>query len=149
MRISDWSSDVCSSDLLDAGDQNAGFGGLVHEFGSLGVNGRLQVSSDGTPFVDRFTDDVQDAAKRLGTYRHGNLRTRVTDFLTAGQAVGAVHGNGADSVLAKMLSHFKNQTLAVIVGFERRQNGGQTVREGDVDDSADDLADLANNVGAG
>src|SRR3546814_5648417 len=112
MRISDWSSDVCSSDL-----------------------------SDGTPFVDRFTDDVQDAAKRLGTYRHGNLRTRVTDFLTAGQAVGAVHGNGADSVLAKMLSHFKNQTLAVIVGFERRQNGGQTVREGDVDDSADDLAD--------
>src|SRR3546814_5942968 len=100
-------------------------------------------------FVDRFTDDVQDAAKRLGTYRHGNLRTRVTDFLTAGQAVGAVHGNGADSVLAKMLSHFKNQTLAVIVGFERRQNGGQTVREGDVDDSADALAELANNVGEG
>src|SRR3546814_13550241 len=71
----------------------------------------------------------------------------ISDFRTAGQAVGAVHGNGADSVLAKMLSHFKNQTLAVIVGFERRQNGGQTVREGDVDDSADDLADMANNVG--
>src|SRR3546814_17623918 len=96
MRISDWSSDVCSSDL-----QNAGFGGLVHEFGSLGVNGRLQVSSDGTPFVDRFTDDVQDAAKRLGTYRHGNLRTRVTDFLTAGQAVGAVHGDRKSVVKGK------------------------------------------------
>src|SRR3546814_10412426 len=65
MRISDWSSDVCSSDLadaraaeqadlaalcvrrdqvdhLDAGDQNAAFGRLVDEFGGLGVDRRSE-----------------------------------------------------------------------------------------------------------
>jgi hypothetical protein len=42
-----------------------------------------------------------------------------------------------------MLGHFENQTVAVVGGFQRGENGGQFAVERNVDDGADDLADLA------
>jgi hypothetical protein len=46
-----------------------------------------------------------------------------------------------------MLRNFKDQAVAVIVGFKRRQNRWQLASEGDVDNSADDLADTSSRAG--
>src|SRR3546814_20871740 len=69
MRISDWSSDVCSSDRA--------------------------------ALVDRLADHVHDATKRFRADRHADLRAGVGDLLTPDKAVGAIHGGGADGVLAE------------------------------------------------
>ena len=42
-----------------------------------------------------------------------------------------------------MLGDFEHEAVAVILGFESRENGGQFALEGHVDDGADDLADFA------
>jgi len=65
------------------------------------------------------------------------------DRLTAGQTVGRVHGDGAHGVLAEVLGNFQNQAVAVVVGFERGEDRRQFAFEADVNDGADDLADLA------
>src|SRR3546814_12505041 len=44
MRISDWSSDVCSSDLLDAGDRSAPVGRVL-----LAGHGRSSAKPGGVP----------------------------------------------------------------------------------------------------
>src|SRR3546814_8064915 len=50
MRISDWSSDVCSSDLLVIDERDAGFaaGNFSHEAGSLGETVQAATASAGT-----------------------------------------------------------------------------------------------------
>ena len=81
--------------------------------------------------------------------RHGNLGTGVGHFLTADQTFGRVHGDCANHVFAEMLCNFQHQTVAIIVGFESRQNLGQLIGEADVDNGADDLGDRADSVGGG
>ena len=46
-----------------------------------------------------------------------------------------------------MLRNFKDQAVAVIVGFKRRQNRWQLASEGDVYNGADDLADASSRAG--
>ena len=61
-------------------------------------------------------------------------------LLAAGQAVGRVHRDRADGVLAEMLRDFEHEAVAVIVGLERREDRRQLAVERHVDDGADDLA---------
>jgi hypothetical protein len=42
-----------------------------------------------------------------------------------------------------VLRHFENQAVAVVAGFERGEDRRQFAVEVNVDDGADDLADLA------
>src|SRR3546814_6393809 len=117
MRISDWSSDVCSSDRA--------------------------------ALVDRLADHVHDATKRFRADRHADLRAGVGDLLTPDKAVGAIHGDGADGVLAEMLGDFENEAVAAVVGLERRQNRRKIIVERNVDDGADHLSDAADIVRGG
>ncbi len=133
-------------DDLDAGDQDRGFGRLVDEGGSLGVDRRRHVAADRAALVDRLADDVHDPAERLRADRHADLRAGRADRLAAGQAVGRVHGDGADDILAEVLRDFEDQAVAAIVGLERGQDRRQLAFERDVDDGADDLADAADEV---
>ena len=57
---------------------------------------------DATTLVDRFANDVHDAAQRVTT--HGNLdgRPSVNDLLTSNKTLGTIHGNCTDGVLAQM-----------------------------------------------
>ena len=48
---------------LDTRHQNLGGRRLVNELGSLGVNGEVVVSLDGSPLVDRVAGDVHDTAE--------------------------------------------------------------------------------------
>ena len=66
--------------------------------------------------------------------------------LAAGEAVGRVHGDGADDILAEVLGDLEHQAVAAVVGLERRQDRRQLAFERDVDDGADDLADAAGEV---
>src|SRR3546814_5316542 len=63
MRISDWSSDVCSSDL--AGDEHLGLGRLLGEGRRLTVDRCAPGGVDRTALVDRLADHVDDAAEHL------------------------------------------------------------------------------------
>jgi hypothetical protein len=66
----------------------------------------------------------------------------VSVTLAAGQAVGRVHGDGAHGVFTEVLGDFEHQAVAVVVGFQRREDRRQFAFEGHVDDGADDLADV-------
>ena len=68
------------------------------------------------------------------------------DRLAAGQAVGRIHGDGADDVLAEVLGDLEHQAVAAVVGLERGEDRRQLALEGDVDDRADDLRDAADEV---
>ena len=69
-------------------------------------------------------------------------------LLATGQAVSRVHGDRADDVLAEVLGDLEHQALALIVGFKRGQDRRKLAFESDVDDSADDLRDLADEIAA-
>src|SRR3546814_19451608 len=92
-----------------------------------------------TLFVDRLANDVEDAAERLRADGHRYLRAGVGDGLAAGPAVGRVHRARADGVLAEVLRDFEDETVAVVVGFERVQTRGGLTGDLAVDDGADDL----------
>jgi len=130
-------------DDLDARDEHFGFRRLLDEGGRFLVDGAGRVGLDRAGFVDRLADDVDDAAERAVADRNRDRRARVADFLTAGQTLGRVHGDGADRVLAEMLRHFENEAVAAVVRLERIQNGRQMIGELDVDNGADDLGDLS------
>ncbi len=55
-------------------------------------------------FINGLTDNVQNTTKRFGTNGHRNLRAGVGHRLATGQAIGAVHRDGAHGVLTQMLS---------------------------------------------
>src|SRR5690606_22648456 len=91
-------------------------------------------------------DDVHDAAQRLVADRNRDGLAQIAHFDAAGQAFGRVHGDGAHRVLTQMLGDFKHEAVAVVVGFERVQNGGQVVVEGDVHNGAHNLGNAADFV---
>src|SRR3546814_20068307 len=71
MRISDWSSDVCSSDLVEPGVQARGFGLLVAGGGGgsgggsgVGVGGRLIAGDPGDRQSERQGDGEGIAGER-------------------------------------------------------------------------------------
>ena len=98
------------------------------------------VAADRAALVDRLADDVHDAAERLRTDGNADLRSGRLDRLAAGQAVGRVHRDGADDVLAEVLGDLEDEAVAAIVGLERREDRRKLAFERDVDDGADDLA---------
>ena len=108
--------------------------------------GARHVAADRAALVDRLADDVHDAAERLRADRHADLRAGGVDRLAAGQAVGRVHRDGADDVLAEVLGDLEHQAVAAVVGLERGQDRRKLALERDVDDGADDLRDAADEV---
>ena len=133
-------------DDLDAGDQDRGFGRLVDEGRGVGVDGGGHVAADRAALVDRLADDVHDAAERLRADGHADLRAGGAHDLAAGQAVGRVHRDRADNVLAEVLGDLEDQAVAAIVGLERCEDRRKLALERDVDDGADDLRDAADEV---
>ena len=136
-------------DDLDAGDEDRGFGRLVDEQRGLGVDVGEQVAADRAALVDRLADDVHDAAERHRADGHADLAAGGGDALAAGQALGRVHGDRADEVLAEMLGDLEDEAVAIIVGLERGEDRRKLALERDVDDRADDLRDRADEVAAG
>lgn len=69
--------------------------------------------------------------------------------MTSNEPFSPIHGDSPNHILTEMLSHLEHQPDRVIQNLERRQDRRQAVLEPDIDDSADDLADLANGAFSG
>src|SRR5690606_18549783 len=131
-----WSDQVND---LDAGDENFAFRVLLDESRRILVDFATTFSSDRTSFVDRLADDVHDAAERRFTDGNRDCGTGVGHFGATDETFGRVHSNGAHGVFAEVLGNFQYQTLTIIGGFKRVQDGGQVIVEHHVNDGANDL----------
>src|SRR5579862_3469943 len=97
--------------------------------------------------VDGVAEDVPDAAERLLADRDGDRAARVDDVDAAGEAVGRLHRDGADAVVAEMLLHLCDQLARLAVLQQLDAQGvvdlRQPVRKDGVEHDALDLDDLA------
>src|SRR4051812_47663334 len=72
----------------------------------MAVNRIALLSFDGAEAVDRFTNDIEHAAKRSLANGNGYRAPSVNSFHSANHAVGGEHRNSAHSPLAEMLLDF-------------------------------------------
>jgi hypothetical protein len=104
------STSIGSEEVYDFNTSLKNFGSrwLVDKRGWFSVDRLASNTLDRTTLVDRFTNDVHDAAQRVTT--HGNLdgRPSVNDPLTPNKTLGTIHGNRTDGVLAQMGSDLKD-----------------------------------------
>jgi len=128
---------------LNAGHKHFGFSGLIREVRRARVDRAVFIRFDRAHFVNRLAGHVEDTAKCCGPNRNHDRTARVSHFLTANKPFGGIHRDCADGVFAEVLRNFENQTVAVVVCFQRVQNFGQVVVELHVHDGADHLRDFA------
>ena len=98
-------------------------------------------------FVDRLADHVPEASERRRTDGNGDRRARIHARGAARQAVGRVHGHGANAVVAEVLLHLRDQRAGRVTFGDLDLEGGVDLREpvgeDGVDDDALDLDDPA------
>src|SRR3546814_20999396 len=80
MRISDWSSDVCSSDLLDRFQDYAN--SLLPAMKAISPN--ASITTEILADVPPLTDDGDDEAQRIAMKLSGCLCCGVVPYVTAG-----------------------------------------------------------------
>ena len=97
----------------------------------------------GATFINRLTNHVHDTAKCFWTNRHSNRRFHIRYGLTANKAFRCVHRDGAHCVLSQMLSHFENQTIALVVSLKRVEDCRQIAVKFHINNRANDLANFA------
>ena len=133
---------------FDAGGQDLGRGGLVHQGRSGAVDGIAFLGDDRAAFVHRVAHDVEDAAHDGVADGHGNDGAGVGDFVAALEALGRSHADGAHPVVAEVLLDFEGLpgfALARHVEFDGEGvvDARKVSRKFDIHDGADDLDDLA------
>ena len=130
-------------DHLDTGHQHHGFGRLFREFGRRRVDRAVLFRRDGAFLVDRIAGYVQNAAKCCVSDGHHDRAAGVADVLSAHQTFGGVHGDGAYGAFPKVLGHFQNQFLAIVVSGQCVEDLRQLIPELHVHNGADHLRDFA------
>jgi peptide chain release factor 1 len=109
----------------------------------------LDVGGRGLAVVDRLAEDVPDAPEGGIADGHGDRLARVDDVDPAREAVGRVHRDRADAVVAHVRLDLRDEraplapVLAGDLDLERVVDRGQLAGEGGVDDDALDLDHLA------
>lgn len=132
-------------DDLDTGDENLTLGRLLGEGRSLGVDGGVLGSLDGTALVDGVTGDVDDAAKGTGADGDHDGVAGVEGVGTTGETLSTwrrekswrgctelrreekegkeltIHSNGSDDIFTEMLL-IGGERSRLVRGSE--ENGG-------------------------
>ena len=90
-------------DDLDARLEHLGGRGQVLDVGRVAVDRPALLGLDRVAEVDRLAEQVEDAAERRLADRHGDRAAGVGDLRAARQAVGDVHRDRADAVVADVL----------------------------------------------
>ena len=104
-------------DNLDACHQNFAFRGLFGKLRRVRVNGATGLGFDRAFFIDRLADHVDDASQCFRANGNRDRLARVGNNSPAHQTFGRIHCHGANRVFAKVLRHFKDQLVAVILGL--------------------------------
>src|SRR4051812_42737199 len=138
-------------DDLDAGLEHLGRRRQVLDVRRLAVDRpALDVAFDLAALVDRLPEEVEDAPEGHVADRHGDRAAGVDDLGPASEAVGRVHRDRADAVIAEVLLDLADEVRAdalVVAGGavagdqQRGVDLGQLVREDGLDDDALDLLD--------
>src|SRR5215210_1481022 len=121
--------------------------GEVLYLGRGAVDRPALVALDLLTLVDRLSEQVEDPAEGLLADRNRDRPAGVDHLVAALDAVGGVHCDGADAVVAEMLLHFEDQpslgapALGLDVDPESVKDLRDVVREGDIDDDARHLLD--------
>ena len=112
--------------------------------GSRWIGQRSASSGAAGLLVDRLADDVPEAAQRHVADRNEIGAAGVEDVRAAREAVGGVHRDRADAVVAEVLLHLGDRSPpSGRVISSAREDLGQLVREDGVDHDALDLDELA------
>ena len=106
--------------------------------------GRRSVRLDRARLVNRLADHVHDAPKRLLAYRDGDGVAGVGHFLAAHEALGGVHGDGADGAFTEVLRYFQDEAVAMVLRLKRVQYRRQRPVELHVHNGACNLPYTAN-----
>ncbi len=96
--------------------------------------------------VDGMTDHIEQAAFDGISGGHGDGFSQCPHFHAAAQAVGGVHGDGADGILTNGLLGFEDEFFAVVArDLECIEQIGEVIFlvEGHVDDWANDLSNVS------
>ena len=86
--------------------------------GAVAVDRPALLDLDRLALVDDVAEHVEDAAERHLADGHRDRAAGVLDLHAAGQAVGRVHGDRADAVVAEVLLHLADEPL--VAGRRRR-----------------------------
>src|SRR5271155_937185 len=81
---------------------------LLIERRSRTVNGHVDLCVDRAKLVDRLSDHVEHATKRLVSHGNGNRAALIDGIHASHHAFGGLHGDAAHAAFAQMLLHFKN-----------------------------------------
>jgi len=132
---------------LDARLQNLLRPGKLVEVGRALVDGAVLIHVGLRKAVDGFAHDVKKTPADFLTDGHRDRLARGDNLLLALQAVGRVHGDGANTPLAEVLLHLQNEIGSLVAFYAKGvQNVGDAVFwKFSVDDRADDLDDRALN----
>ena len=136
-------------DDLDARLEDLLGGSEVFDRGRRAVDRPALLRLDIARVVDRLAEEVEDPAERVLAHRDRDRPAGVDHVVAALEAVGRVHRDGADAVVAEVLLHLQGQIhCGALVGLlDLDLESGVDLRElageRDVDDDAEHLVDAA------
>jgi len=131
-------------DDLDAGLEHLRRRSQVLDVRRIAMDGPTFLDLDGRTLIDRLAEQVEDASERDVADRDRDRSASVDDLDAARQAVGGVHGNATNAVVAQVLLDLDHELASIAaVDLERVVDRRQPVREDGLDDDALDLFDPA------
>ena len=133
---------------LDTSDKNFLRFTLLGESGGRSVKwGELfacLVSEDGSLFIYRFSDDIDNASKSLWSDRNLDRSSSILTLLSTNKTIGTFHSNCSDCVLSQVLGDFQDQTFTSFryVDLKGVQNFWKLIVELNIDDGSNNLSHL-------
>ncbi len=84
------------------------------------MNGNVVIRFDRSAFVDRVTENVEDAAEGRGSDRDGDRLSGVEDFHPSHHAFGASQGDGTNATATEVLLNLTGQVdrHAFVLGLD-------------------------------
>lgn len=93
------------------------------------MDGSVHGCVDGSTFVNRFADNVDDSSQSAGSHRHHDGTVSVLDSLSSDKSLSGVQSDGSDVVSSQVLSHLEHESVLRSLYLESVQNGRQVAFE--------------------
>lgn len=116
---------------------------LLDEGWRVSVDWSIFVGFDGTSFVDRFSDDINDSSESFGADWHKNGVASVSDGLSTNEAFGGVEGDRSDVVATQVLGDLQNEPVLSSLYLEGVKNWRKLTLKMHVHDGTNNLRNLS------